>query len=247
MINPLSTEKLQSIRAILFDKDGTLIDFDRTWFSISWSLAQRAAAGDEARARLLLEAGGYDWELSRFRANSAIASGTVHDIVTLWHPTLSGAELEAMIGEYNDYCMVEGARSAVALEGLQETLQSLFDLGYRLGIATNDSEAGAHATAKALGIDHFFDVVIGYDTAARPKPHADPLLYFAQKIGLEPSQIAMVGDNLHDLEAAHAAQAGLAIGVLSGNSPREVLEPHADLILDSIAALPALFSCATHA
>ncbi len=45
MSEKLSEERIRSIRAVLFDKDGTLIDFDRTWFSISWQLAQRAAKG----------------------------------------------------------------------------------------------------------------------------------------------------------------------------------------------------------
>lgn len=234
------SEKLKAIRAILFDKDGTLIDFDRTWFAISWNLAQRTANGDEHRARSLLDAGGYDWKASRFRANSVIAAGTIEDIVQLWHPDLDEAGFRAKISEFDAYTVAEGARSAVAIEGLRETLETLRDMGLILGIATNDSEAGAHATAKALGIDHFFDVVIGYDTAARPKPYPDPLLYFAEKVGLEPSAIAMVGDNLHDLETAQAAKAGLAVGVLSGNSPREALGPHADVVLDSIAGLPDL-------
>ncbi|MEN5297083.1 HAD family hydrolase [Brucella sp. TWI559] len=241
MSAPLSSEKLKSIRAILFDKDGTLIDFDRTWFTVSWNLAQRTANGDEHRARSLLDAGGYDWEASRFRANSVIAAGTVEDIVQLWHPEIDEAGFKAKIDEFDSYTVAEGARSAVGIEGLQETLEALREMGFILGIATNDSEAGAHATAKALGIDHLFDVVIGYDTAARPKPYADPLLYFAEKIGLEPGAVAMVGDNLHDLETAHAAKAGLAVGVLSGNSPREALEPHADVVLESIAGLPGLF------
>ncbi|HWT64183.1 MAG TPA: HAD family hydrolase [Ochrobactrum sp.] len=235
-----SSEKLKAVRAILFDKDGTLIDFDRTWFTVSWNLAQRTANGDEHRARSLLDAGGYDWEASRFRANSVIAAGTVEDIVQLWHPDIDEADIKAKINEFDTYTVAEGARSAVAIEGLRETLETLREMGYILGIATNDSEAGAHATAKALGIDHFFDVVIGYDTAARPKPYPDPLLYFAEKVGLEPGAIAMVGDNLHDLETAQAANAGLAVGVLSGNSPREALEPHADIVLDSIAGLPDL-------
>lgn len=179
-----SSEKLKAIRAILFDKDGTLIDFDRTWFTVSWNLAQRTANGDEQRARSLLDAGGYDWEASRFRANSVIAAGTVEDIVQLWHPDIDEADIKAKINEFDTYTVAEGARSAVAIEGLRETLETLREMGYRLGIATNDSEAGAHATAKALGIDHLFEVVIGYDTAARPKPYPDPLLYFAERSDL---------------------------------------------------------------
>ncbi|CAB4327510.1 MULTISPECIES: HAD family hydrolase [unclassified Brucella] len=233
-------DRVKSIRAVLFDKDGTLIDFDRTWFSISWQLAQWSAQGDEVLARALLDAGGYDWLAERFRANSVIAAGTVEDIVSLWHPGLAGPQLRALIEKYDAYCIAEGARSAIAIEAVHETLAALRGAGYRLGIATNDSEAGARVTAKALGIDHLFDVMIGYDTAARPKPFPDPLLYFAGKLGLSPHEIAMVGDNLHDLETAHAAGAGLAVGVLSGNSPREALEPHADLVLESVAGLPAI-------
>jgi len=240
MSEKLSEERIRSIRAVLFDKDGTLIDFDRTWFSISWQLAQRAAKGDELQARALLDAGGYDWLTERFRANSVIAAGTVEDIVSLWHPDVVSEQSRELIEEYDAYCVTEGARSAVAVEALHETLETLRTMGFRLGIATNDSEAGAHATAKALGVDGFFDVVIGYNTAARPKPYPDPLLYFAEKLGLAPHEIAMVGDNLHDLETAHAAGAGLAVGVLSGNSPREALEPHADIVLDSVAGLPEL-------
>lgn len=234
-------EKLQKIRAILFDKDGTLIDFDRTWFTISWTLAQKTAQGDEGKARTLMDEGGYDWDAQRFRANSVIAAGTIEDIVHLWHPDGDADTITAKVREFDSFCVAEGARSAVAIEGLRETLENLATMGYRLGIATNDSQAGARATAKALGIDAFFDVLIGYDTAPRPKPYAEPLLYFAQKLDLAPHQIAMVGDNLHDLETAHAAKAGLAIGVLSGNSPHAALAPHADVVLKSIADLPKLF------
>lgn len=241
-MSTVDPQKLNSIRAILFDKDGTLVDFDRTWFSFSYDMAKRAARGNEELARQLLDAGGYDWVEKKFRANSVIAAGTVAEMVSLWHPEVDAAAHAVLVQAYNQESAESGARSAVAIEGLRETLEALRESGFILGIATNDSEAGAHATAKALGIDHFFDLVIGYDTAARPKPHADPLLHFAKVLDLAPHEIAMVGDNLHDLETAHAAGAGLAIGVLSGNSSRAILEPLSDIVLESIAGLPALFT-----
>ncbi|WP_439273789.1 HAD family hydrolase [Pseudochrobactrum sp. HB0163] len=229
---------VKKIRAILFDKDGTLVDFNRTWFAISCELARRSAAGDDTLARSLLEAGGYDWESERFRANSAIAAGTIEDIVALWHPHDSAEQRRERVAEYDIYGVEEGAKQAVAVEALTQTLQALRKAGFVLGIATNDSEAGARATAAALGISDLFSGFVGYDTAARAKPHADPLLHFAAEIGVTPAEVAMVGDNPHDLECARAAKAGLAVGVLTGNSPREVLEPLADIVLDSIADLP---------
>lgn len=233
-------EKLKNIRAVLFDKDGTLIDFDRSWFTISMELALHAAKGNEDKARSLMDAGGYDWQENTFRPNSVLSSGTVEEMVALWYPQAEPHEVEDIITELTSKSEEQAPLFAVAVDALHETLETLKQRGFVLGIATNDSEASAIATAKALKIDHYFQVIIGYDTTERPKPFADPIIYFAEKTGVDLSAIAMVGDNLHDLESANAADAGLAIGVTSGNSTREELAPYADLVLNSIADLPDL-------
>jgi len=232
------------IKGILFDKDGTLIDFNRTWFPVVMLLAQRAAGDDAGLARALVERGGYDWAEKRFRSGSVIAAGTIEDLVDLWHPGLGSAERAARVADYDSVAVVEGSARAVAMDGLHEALAVLSGRGYVLGIATNDSEAGARATVAALGLDAAFAVIIGYDSVVHAKPHADQLQLFAQRTGLAPGQIAMVGDNPHDLEMAHAAGAGLAIGVVSGNSTRAELEALSDVILDSVADLPNFFSTA---
>jgi phosphoglycolate phosphatase len=51
----------------------------------------------------------------------------------------------------------------------------------------------------------------------------------------------MVGDTLHDLDAARAAGA-IAVAVLSGPAAREALEPRADHVLDDIGGLPELMA-----
>ena len=233
---------LSSIRGILFDKDGTLIDFNQTWFGVVMALARQARPGDEDGARNLAELGGYDWQQQRFRSGSAVAAGTNADIVDLFYPGLPDQDRTAKVADFNAFTTVEGASRAVAIAGLSHTLEQLSGTGLVLGIATNDSEAGARATAAALGLDALFQTVIGYDSVAQPKPWPDQLHLFAARTGLDPSAIAMVGDNNHDLEMAHAAGAGLAIGVLSGNSTREDLAGLADIIVDSVADLPGLFA-----
>jgi phosphoglycolate phosphatase len=233
---------LSAIRGILFDKDGTLIDFNRTWFGVVTALAREARPGDENGARALVELGGYDWAEQRFRSGSAVAAGTNADIVDLFHPELLDEDRKAKIAAFNAFTTIEGASRAVAITGLAAALERLSAAGLLLGIATNDSEAGARATATALGLDDLFHTIIGYDSVAQPKPWPDQLHLFAARTGLPASAIAMVGDNNHDLEMAHAAGAGLAIGVLSGNSTREELSDRADIIVDSVADLPALFA-----
>ncbi|MCO6048279.1 HAD family hydrolase [Mesorhizobium sp. RP14(2022)] len=230
------------IKAVLFDKDGTLIDFQKTWFAVGDAMALAAANGDRAEADRLLEQGGYDFTAARFKPDSVFAAGTNAEIVALWYPELSDAEQAERAKAYDAFTAVEGAKRAVPLPGLEAAIRALHARGLRLGVATNDSEEGARLTLEALGLSPFFDAAYGYDSVPNPKPAPDPLYAFAKVVGCEPQEIAMVGDNNHDLVMAKAGGAGLAVGVLSGTGTREILSPLADVILDSVAELPDLLA-----
>jgi phosphoglycolate phosphatase len=230
---------LGPIKGILFDKDGTLVDFDATWFAIGDRMALEAAGGDRKRADELLEAAGYDFAAGKFRADSVFAAGTNADIVALWYPRDDQARRGSIVAEFDRFTAEAGAAGCVPLPGSKEAVARLHASGYRLGVATNDSTTGAEKTLLTLGVAHMFDAAYGYDAVARPKPAPDTIIAFADMTGLKPSEIAMVGDNRHDLEMARAGGAGLAVGVLSGTGTRETLAPIADAIIDSIADLPA--------
>lgn len=227
-----------AIKGILFDKDGTLVDFQATWHAIGDLMALNAAAGDRTMADALMDSAGYDLAAGKFRGDSVFAAGTNSDIVSLWYPKMTPGERLAMVERFDQITAVEGAAKAVPLPGIISALRDLHSQGYRLGVATNDSTAGAERTLAALGISQLFDAAYGYDAVANPKPAADPVIAFCDLTGLKPSEVAMVGDNNHDLEMAHNAACGLAVGVLSGTGQREALTKRADVVLGSVADLP---------
>ena len=111
-----------------------------------------------------------------------------------------------------------------------------------MGVATNDSTRGAERTLAALGMAQLFDAAYGYDAVANPKPAPDTVRAFCDLTGYKPSELAMVGDNRHDMEMARAAGVGMAVGVLSGNGTRETLSPLADILIESVADLPGLLA-----
>lgn len=233
---------MRGIKGILFDKDGTLVDFQATWFAIGDLMAMQAADGDRSRADALMTAAGYDYDAQGFRADSVFAAGTNADIVALWYPDADADERLEMIKVFDTVTAEQGAAKAVALPGSKDAIVSLHGSGFRLGVATNDSTAGAEKTLLTLGIAQMFEAAYGYDAVANPKPAPDSIVAFSDLTGLKPSEIAMVGDNKHDLEMARAGGAGLAVGVLSGTGTRESLRPMADVVLDSIADLPAFLA-----
>ena len=227
------------MRAILFDKDGTLIDFHQSWSQLYRDLGAELAAGDVDRAGAMLESGGMDLATGRVRAGSVLAAGNTRDIVDLWYPTLVGDERAAMVAAIDRRFFDNGVRYSVPVPGLLPTLATLADLGIPMAVATSDGTAAARAALDALGAGRFFTRVFGYDSVERPKPAPDMVHAFAAAVGVPPAEIAVVGDNVHDLHMARSAGAGAAVGVLTGTGMSEDLAPLADAVLGSICDLPA--------
>jgi phosphoglycolate phosphatase len=223
----------QKVRAILFDKDGTLFDFDATWGV--WARTQLAdLARDADHLTALANAISFDYEQARFDPASPVIAGTVAQAADLLLPHLPGRNRTELIAE------LDQAAHDVPLAAPVPLAQFLNDLraqGLRLGICTNDAEATARAHVRKAGVLDLFDTIIGYDSGHGAKPTPRPLLAFADQLGLDPATVVMVGDSLHDLRAARAA--GMyAVAVLTGPADHSELAPEADVVLADIGELP---------
>ena len=222
------------IRGVIFDKDGTLFDFHATWSHWTAALLARLAAEDATLMRRLGEAIGYDTQRRVFAPNSPVVAETVDRIAARLVPLLPNWDAATLEREMVLLATTAPQVEATPLAGLLDTLSRA---GIRLGVATNDGEVAALAQLERAGIRDRFCFVAGYDSGHGGKPGPGPLLAFARAAGLVPGQVAMIGDSLHDLEAAHAAGM-VALGVLTGPAARATLAPLADAVLDDISGLP---------
>ena len=82
----MTTAKHKGVKAVLFDKDGTLVDFNGTWHALYEKLALEVTGGDTAEAQRLLVEGGFNAATGSFAAGSELAAGTTPGIVRLWLP-----------------------------------------------------------------------------------------------------------------------------------------------------------------
>ena len=233
----MSVAAAQAIQAILFDKDGTLVDFEKTWTPAYRAAADalEAAAGAPGLGDRLLARAGYDG--TALDPDSLLVSGTNEEIVALWsaEPGLAGVtDIAARVDRvFNDHA----ARAPAAVDDLGGLLARLRGRGLMLGIATNDSTAAVTAWVTTAGFEAAFDFVAGADAGHGGKPGPGMVHAFCRTAGVAAGAVAMVGDSVHDMKTAKAAGCGLAVAVLTGLADRERLAPHADVVIASIAEL----------
>jgi len=116
----------------------------------------------------------------------------------------------------------------------------LHERGYKLGVASSDNERSIRQTARRFGFIDYLDYIAGYDSGFGTKPEPGMVLGFYAATGLSPVQVAVVGDNNHDLHMGRNAGVGLTVGVLTGTGSRETLTAASDYCLNDITELESL-------
>src|SRR5258705_3261920 len=164
------------IAAILFDKDGTLLDYHLSWQPINKRAALWAAAGDPALARKLLLSGGVDPVTGRVRSSSLLAAGTTDAIAAHWVAHGSPYAVNELTRDI-DRIFCGGVATAVPVLDLAAFFERLRSRPLALGITSSDSAAAIAATAERFGFAPYLDFIGGYDSGYGAKP--DPAVLAA--------------------------------------------------------------------
>jgi phosphoglycolate phosphatase len=220
----LSAHERHSIKAIIFDVDGTLLN---------------SLDGYRLAASRATQAHGYSVSLEHVRR-------ALNTNQPFWDFILPpGAERDDdLIDELRAATMShwpDALEEVVSvIPGSIDTLDSLRRAGIRLAIFTGSS-GESFPPLRAAGILDRFEVIITGDDVDAGKPDPEGIRLCLDKLGLAPQEVAYVGDSCIDVTASHAAGV-LTISVLTGAGDSASLSAAGTHhVLTSVARLPELF------
>ncbi len=220
------------LKALLFDKDGTLFDFQRSWGP--WLAEFLTDISQDRGQRLqLADALGFELEAQVFRPGSVFVHDTLEEILDAVLPHLPGWERPAL----EAFAIRETAQvPQVPVMDLAPLLAGFKARKLVLGVATNDNEHPARTQLEAANVLGYFDFIAGYDSGYGGKPATGMQQAFCNTQGLAAAEVAMIGDSLHDMISGRDAGM-LTVGVLTGTTSRAELALVADVVLEDIGEI----------
>jgi phosphoglycolate phosphatase len=212
-----------TVRAVLFDLDGTLLD----------SAPDLAAAAN----RMLAELG------MAPRDPGVIATYIGKGIPRLVERTLTGvldatadaAVFARALPIYERYYAEESGRRSVPFPGVVDGLRMLREAGLPLACITNKAERFTVDLLERTGLSGFFGAVVCGDTVARKKPDPEPVLAACARLGVRAPEALMIGDSANDVQAARAAGCPVWCVPYGYNEGRPVESLDCDAIVPDLA------------
>lgn len=203
--------------AVFFDLDGTLVD-------TADDLAAPVNHMREARGLKPLP-------LEEYRPFASAGSrGLLHIGLGA---TTDDPDYPALRTEFLNRYEQEIAVHSRLFDGMPELLAWLEANGIRWGVISNKLEYLVRRLVQQLGLGHRVALAYGGDTAPRAKPWPDPLKMALQETGLTARQCVYIGDDLRDIQAAHAVDMPAVAAAYGYGNPNEIPQWRADHIVTS--------------
>ncbi|KAK9901350.1 hypothetical protein WJX75_007755 [Coccomyxa subellipsoidea] len=204
---------LSTIKAVLFDVDGTLTNSDPLHFKAFQDILQeynyKGYKDGEPISREFFDehiSGGHNILLSKF----------------LWPDRDQefrdrfSDEKEALFRKYADSVLER-------VPGLTEFLAWIDERGLKKAAVTNAPRENARVMLAALGLGEWFDIIVLGEESARPKPHPDPYQDALKAFGMQPQEAIICEDSPSGTAAGVAAEVPV-VGILTSQTKERMLK-----------------------
>lgn len=227
------------IKGILFDKDGTLIEFNSLWMdSTRYMIEDLFLSGEilgeykdqNFKEDLLYKLGINGKNVS---ANSPVGSGTIFDMakVISEYFNYSISYIENYIIDYYMEFLNNNKDKIKPVGNVKDVFENLKNNGYKIGIATSDSYKPTKFALDYLGLTKYIDF-IGTSDRYICKPNPNMLDIFCRENNLSYNEVIHVGDTPTDMLFGRHSKA--SIGVLSGIASKELLKKYTPYVFNNI-------------
>ncbi len=117
--------------------------------------------------------------------------------------------------------------------GAEHLLKSIKASSRKMALVTSSNDVKmAHLDEEIPDLRNMFDFIVTADLITHSKPHPEGYMLGASKIGCDPNNCIVFEDSLQGVKAGRNSGA-FVVGV-SGTLPAYVLEPYADIVVDSL-------------
>ena len=231
-------------KLIIFDKDGTLLDFDAYWIPVSKAALSdmvKIAELDEKVVSEIFDA--FDVKNGITAITSSLCYGTYDDmghdifgVLSKYSSKLSEDEVKRLTRELYHKHIKKGKIKPTS-EKLCDTLAKLKKDGYILGVVTSDAPLVTDECLKALNIRDFFSFIISDDGIMPTKPNPKSIEFLCEKYAMSKNELLMVGDTLADV--AYAKNGGIEVfGLAKTDENSKILESNgADAVIGEISEI----------
>lgn len=231
-------ELILEIKGILFDKDGTLLQFREIWIQITYEIIDELLDSMEDKGSTALKEQLCDsigLRNGEVDEKGYLASGTSVDIAESFQQVLPHAKphLHQWLSERLLIKTREHIDNVKPVCDLSLLFSSLKHKGIIVGIATADDYETTKLCLQQLGIEDAVQF-LGTADLYKKKPYPEVVEEFCKKFLLKKEEVVIVGDTIIDMQLAKNSSVRFGVGVMSGVGSYRELNPLADFIISSV-------------
>jgi len=218
-----------TVRAVVFDLDGTIVDFNLDYKAVRADVIEFLTKHGFPSSIFSLKESIFEM-LKKAEIRMRNNGEGEQQITRVREAVLSLASRHEL----------KAAHMTNLVPGVHEMLKELRKMGLKMALFTVNDQSSTAYVLKCFGLKPFFDAIVTRESVSAVKPNPVHLEATLKALNIDPKEAIVVGDGVGDMRCALELSV-IAVGVTTGmSSPKELTRAGATYLISSSADLPTL-------